>query len=55
MATTLPLQEHAKSRTTLPPRQAALMSATRVESKGNIVVKWITASTRADPAAGAHA
>ena len=43
MATTLPLQETGHSRT-LPPRQAALMSSTRVEQKGNIVVKWITST-----------
>lgn len=30
--------------TTIPPRQAALLSSTRVEQKGNIVVKWITST-----------
>ncbi|WP_231868191.1 cbb3-type cytochrome c oxidase subunit I, partial [Microbacterium sp. CH1] len=30
--------------TTLPARQAALMSSSRVEQKGNIVVKWITST-----------
>ena len=30
--------------TTLPARQAALMSTSRVEQKGNIVVKWITST-----------
>ena len=30
--------------TTLPPRQAALLSATRVEQKGNIIVQWITST-----------
>ncbi|HEX5856917.1 MAG TPA: cytochrome ubiquinol oxidase subunit I, partial [Microbacterium sp.] len=45
MATTLPLQEGAPLRpTTMPPRQAALLSASRVENKGNIVVKWITST-----------
>ena len=45
MATTLPLQEPTQGRpTTLPPRQAALLSATRVEDKGNIIVKWITST-----------
>ncbi len=45
MATTLPLQETTQGRpTTLPPRQAALLSATRVEQKGNIIVKWITST-----------
>ncbi len=45
MATTLPLQETTQSRpTTMPPRQAALLSATRVEQKGNIIVKWITST-----------
>ncbi len=29
---------------TLPARQAALMSSSRVEQKGNIVVKWITST-----------
>jgi cytochrome c oxidase subunit 1 len=28
----------------LPPRQAALLSASRVERKGNIFVKWITST-----------
>src|SRR6187431_1961777 len=44
MATTLPLQENQGRPTTLPPRQAALLSSTRVEQKGNIVVKWITST-----------
>ena len=45
MATTLPLQETTQSRpSTMPPRQAALLSASRVEQKGNIVVKWITST-----------
>ncbi len=44
MATTLPLQENQGRPTTLPPRQAALLSATRVEQKGNIIVKWITST-----------
>ncbi|KRB37659.1 cytochrome c oxidase subunit I [Microbacterium sp. Root180] len=45
MATTLPLQEKTQGRpTTLPPRQAALLSASRVEQKGNIIVKWITST-----------
>ena len=45
MATTLPLQETGQGRpTTLPPRQAALLSSSRVEQKGNIVVKWITST-----------
>ena len=45
MATTLPLQEDLPGRTaTLPPRQAALLSGSRVEHKGNIVVKWITST-----------
>ena len=45
MATTLPLQGTGPSRpTTLPPRQAALLSSTRVEQKGNLVVKWITST-----------
>ncbi|MFT4213479.1 MAG: cytochrome c oxidase subunit I [Microbacterium sp.] len=45
MATTLPLQTDTAARpTTLPPRQAALMSATRVDQKGNIIVKWITST-----------
>ncbi|MFT4135720.1 cytochrome c oxidase subunit I [Microbacterium sp.] len=45
MATTLPLQGETHARpTTLPPRQAALLSASRVEQKGNIVVKWITST-----------
>ena len=45
MATTLPLQETTQSRpTTMPPRQAALLSASRVEQKGNIIVKWITST-----------
>ncbi len=45
MATTLPLQGTGTSRpTTLPPRQAALLSTTRVEQKGNLVVKWITST-----------
>uniref|UniRef100_UPI00263098BC cbb3-type cytochrome c oxidase subunit I n=1 Tax=uncultured Microbacterium sp. TaxID=191216 RepID=UPI00263098BC len=30
--------------TTIPPRQASLLTATRVEQKGNIVVKWITST-----------
>src|SRR5690606_36153768 len=30
--------------TTIPPRQAALLTSTRVEQKGNIVVKWITST-----------
>ena len=42
MATTLP-QETTRPKT-VPPRQAALMSSTRVEQKGNIVVKWITST-----------
>ncbi|MGB3374314.1 MAG: cytochrome c oxidase subunit I [Microbacterium sp.] len=29
---------------TIPPRQAALVSSTRVEQKGNIFVKWITST-----------
>ncbi|MBN7792180.1 cytochrome c oxidase subunit I [Microbacterium esteraromaticum] len=29
---------------TLPPRQAALLSSTRVEQKGNVLVKWITST-----------
>src|SRR6476660_3532355 len=45
MATTLPLQESTQGRPTpLPPRQAALLSDTRVEQKGNIIVKWITST-----------
>ena len=45
MATTLPLQGETHARpTTLPPRQAALLSASRVEQKGNIIVKWITST-----------
>ncbi|MDF2578484.1 MAG: cytochrome c oxidase subunit, partial [Microbacterium sp.] len=46
MATTLPLQgeQPAGRPTTLPPRQAALLSASRVEQKGNIIVKWITST-----------
>ena len=45
MATTLPLQEPSPGRpTTLPPRQAALLSSSRVDQKGNIVVKWITST-----------
>lgn len=28
----------------LPARQAALLGATRVEQKGNIIVKWITST-----------
>ena len=28
----------------LPPRQAALMSSSRVEQKGNIFVRWITST-----------
>src|SRR5690349_7705870 len=45
MATTLPLQEKTTSRpTTIPPRQAALLTASRVEQKGNIIVKWITST-----------
>ncbi|HCM49441.1 MAG TPA: cytochrome c oxidase subunit I [Microbacterium sp.] len=45
MATTLPLQDADSSRPrTLPARQAALMSSSRVEQKGNIVVKWITST-----------
>ena len=40
MATqTLPPRE-----TTMPPRQAALLSASRVEQKGNIFVRWITST-----------
>ena len=43
--TTIPLQAETSGRpTTLPPRQAALMSSTRVEQKGNIVVKWLTST-----------
>ncbi len=43
--TTIPLQAETSGRpTTLPPRQAALMSSTRVEQKGNIIVKWITST-----------
>src|SRR5699024_1628963 len=30
--------------TTIPPRQAALLTSSRVEQKGNIVVKWMTAT-----------
>jgi cytochrome c oxidase subunit 1 len=30
--------------TTIPPRQAALLTSSRVEQKGNIVVKWITST-----------
>ena len=30
--------------TGIPPRQAELLTATRVEAKGNIVVKWITST-----------
>jgi cytochrome c oxidase subunit 1 len=30
--------------TTMPPRQAALLSRTRVPQKGNIVLKWITST-----------
>ncbi|RYF45484.1 MAG: cytochrome ubiquinol oxidase subunit I, partial [Comamonadaceae bacterium] len=45
MATTLPLESETHSRpTTLPPRQAALLSASRVEQKGNMIVKWITST-----------
>src|SRR3954462_2765469 len=45
MATTLPLQETTPGRlSTLPPRQAALLTTTRVEQKGNIIVKWITST-----------
>ena len=45
MATTLPLQGETHARpTTLPPRQAALLSASRVEQKGNIIVKWLTST-----------
>ena len=46
MTTTLPPQEQAPGArpTTLPPRQAALLSASRTEQKGNIVVKWITST-----------
>ncbi|WP_261163815.1 cytochrome c oxidase subunit I [Microbacterium sp. Marseille-Q6965] len=29
---------------TLPPRQAALLAASRVEQKGNIVVRWVTST-----------
>ena len=28
----------------MPPRQAALLSASRVEQKGNIFVRWITST-----------
>src|SRR3546814_613176 len=45
MTTTLPPQGTAPSRpTTIPPRQAALLSSSRVEQKGNIIVKWITST-----------
>ena len=46
MATTsLPLQGEAPHRpTTLPPRQAALLTSSRVEQKGNILVRWITST-----------
>src|SRR5690606_27564989 len=38
-------EETQRSRpTTVPARQAALMSSSRVEQKGNIVVKWITST-----------
>ena len=46
MTTTLPPQGTTApgAPTTLPPRQAALLSSSRVEQKGNIVVKWITST-----------
>ncbi|HKT56702.1 MAG TPA: cbb3-type cytochrome c oxidase subunit I, partial [Microbacterium sp.] len=45
MATSLPLQGESSGRsTTLPPRQAALLSASRTGEKGNIIVKWITST-----------
>src|SRR3954469_4371473 len=43
MATTTPPRTSGRP-TTLPPRQAALLSSSRVEQKGNIVVKWITST-----------
>src|SRR3954449_1246778 len=43
MATTTPPRTSGRP-TTLPPRQAALLSATRVDQKGNIIVKWITST-----------
>ncbi len=45
MTSTLPGTSEAGARpTTIPPRQAALLSSTRVEQKGNIVVKWVTST-----------
>ena len=45
MTSTLPDTSEVGARpTTIPPRQAALLSSTRVEQKGNIVVKWITST-----------
>src|SRR5690349_23855783 len=44
MVTTEPGAQTTTRPTTMPPRQAALLSASRVEQKGNIIVKWITST-----------
>ena len=44
MTTTAEPTTHGARPTTMPPRQAALLTSTRVEQKGNIVVKWITST-----------
>ncbi|MDF2555139.1 MAG: heme/copper-type cytochrome/quinol oxidase, subunit 1 [Microbacterium sp.] len=47
MTTTLPPESATTGParpTTLPPRQAALLSTSRVEQKGNLIVKWITST-----------
>ena len=36
--------ETAQRPRTLPPRQASLLSASRVEQKGNVIVRWITST-----------
>ena len=41
---TAPTNQRTARPTTLPPRQAALLSRSRVEAKGNIVVRWITST-----------
>ena len=46
MTTTVPPEEttSAPRPTTLPPRQAALLTSSRIEQKGNVFVKWITST-----------
>nr|WP_274635962.1 cytochrome c oxidase subunit I [Microbacterium bovistercoris] len=44
MATTTPVDLTDTKTSSLPPRQAELLTRTRVAQKGNIVVRWITST-----------